>query len=821
MKTGRIPPTGFGRNTPEEDLKGCVWKAFFRRFEWRTLGKIDFCLYRPIIGQPGEFISLVWAEAKKGQADLLEALVQLVFTIGRERTFDRYQPPSLLAAFNSERIAFVPYEAVQAVFLQNDFNWNVAPSDHTTKEFRQLVGLVGESLQRGAMTFHFAKDEASLRPFIWSNLGNAADGVVRVEVDKNNFKFIYDRWVTCVKGTIGVDWDGLKAKGIIDGDFFLADLLSEDNLTLREKLFVLLRSDRYVLNRRVDESGLFSENLAYFTDGQAAHTAFWNRYARPPLEVYWDYMVDRRDLLVPPDIRERKGAFYTPQQWVELSQRYLAQELGENWQEEYTVWDPAAGTGNLLNGLTNKYNIWASTLDRQDVDVMRDRITNGSNLLESHVFQFDFLNDGFERLPKELKAIVDDPERRKKLVIYMNPPYAEATNARTKAGTGGNRPGVATQHQIRERYRAELGRASNELYAQFLIRIYMEMPGCIIGEFSMLKTLQGISFAQFRQTFQAKLKSIFLIPSSTFDNNSKGNPFAVGFKIWRTDKAQQLPRRIRADVYGIEGERLPDKLIFTTQTKPLLNRWLRSWLDGQNQRIGLLVTSGQDFQNLGIVRIQSQPAENHSVHYAITLCNLIPYAVYFAVRLCIKRTWLNNRDQFTEPKKGWRRDVEFQNDCLAFCLLHHKNLIRADEGVNHWIPYTEHEVGAQEKFQSHFMTDFMAGRLWPNRRVCEGLFDDQHCIVPREALAFSAEAQALLDAGRALWRYYHAQPKANPNASLYDIRQHFQGADARGNMNPTSTDTTYNALNDARKEALEALAVKLAPKVYEHGFLEE
>ena len=242
----------------------------------------------------------------------------------------------------------------------------------------------------------------------------------------------------------------------------------------------------------------------------------------------------------------------------------------------------------------------------------------------------------------------------------------------------------------------------------------------------------------------------------------------------------------------------------------------------KNSSLGLLTTRGQDSQNQGIVRIQHLPS--NGTGHAITLCNLIPYAVYFAVRLCIKRTWLNNRDQFTEPKKGWRRDVEFQNDCLAFCLLHHKNLIRADEGVNHWIPYTEHEVGAKEKFQSHFMTDFMAGRLWPNRRVCEGLFDDQHCIVPREALAFSAEAQALLDAGRALWRYYHAQPKANPNASLYDIRQHFQGADARGNMNPTSTDTTYNALNDARKEALEALealAVKLAPKVYEHGFLEE
>jgi hypothetical protein len=38
------------------------------------------------------------------------------------------------------------------------------------------------------------------------------------------------------------------------------------------------------------------------------------------------------------------------------------------------VWDCAAGTGNLLTGLTNKYNIWASTLDTQDVDVMYERI---------------------------------------------------------------------------------------------------------------------------------------------------------------------------------------------------------------------------------------------------------------------------------------------------------------------------------------------------------------------------------------------------------------------------------------------------------------
>ena len=54
----------------------------------------------------------------------------------------------------------------------------------------------------------------------------------------------------------------------------------------------------------------------------------------------------RRDLLVPQDVRERKGSFFTPKIWVEKSQQYLADVLGENWQDEYYIWDCCAGTGN-------------------------------------------------------------------------------------------------------------------------------------------------------------------------------------------------------------------------------------------------------------------------------------------------------------------------------------------------------------------------------------------------------------------------------------------------------------------------------------------
>jgi hypothetical protein len=131
-----------------------------------------------------------------------------------------------------------------------------------------------------------------------------------------------------VKPTIGIDWDEAKKSGIIDGDFYLADLLSADNKTLKEKLFVLLKTNYYELDRVVDTSGFFISKKAEFKDNQKAHSQFWKKYERPPREEFWDYIIERRDLLVPQDVRERKGSFFTPKIWVELSQKYIADVFG-------------------------------------------------------------------------------------------------------------------------------------------------------------------------------------------------------------------------------------------------------------------------------------------------------------------------------------------------------------------------------------------------------------------------------------------------------------------------------------------------------------
>jgi very-short-patch-repair endonuclease len=84
---------------------------------------------------------------------------------------------------------------------------------------------------------------------------------------------------------------------------------------------------------------------------------------------------------------------------------------------------------------------------------------------------------------------------------------------------------------------------------------------------------------------------------------------------------------------------------------------------------------------------------------------------------------------------------------------------------------------------------------------------------------FSHAAIAVFNAGRQLWRYYHAQPKCNVNASLYDIREFFQGRNEKGIMNNKSSDEKYNELIGNLRLALKDLARKIEPKVYEYGFL--
>ena len=204
------------------------------------------------------------------------------------------------------------------------------------------------------LLFNYENDQKELQLFIKRNFVSGKSKMSKVRINKTNFTAIFQKWLKEVMPTINVNWEKAKSQDIIPADFYLADILSKDNNYLRESLHVLLCSNHYVVDREIDDSGFFNSKSATFKDKQKAHIQFWNRYDRPPRREFWDDIENRRDLLVPQDIREIKGSFFTPAKWVSLSQDYLAMEFGENWQEEYYIWDCAAGTGNLLANLTNK-----------------------------------------------------------------------------------------------------------------------------------------------------------------------------------------------------------------------------------------------------------------------------------------------------------------------------------------------------------------------------------------------------------------------------------------------------------------------------------
>ena len=814
------------KNIPEEEIKNKVTRDFFQKFDCtRILGKIDFA-----VKLPNEEVYLLWAEAKQKPSNILVMLAQLVLTVGKARTFDEILPPLFLGCYDSEKIVFVPYSEIQDIFYQNDFNWNVAPSNPNTKEFKQVYAQVKKIVENDmpwkTWLFYFEEDERELRRFIRENFTYDADRGINplvrpLVIDKNNFIIIYSKWLETVRPTIAVKWEKAKARGIIDGDFYLADLLSADNKTLKEKLFVLLYSHYYEFDRVIDEDDIYNSKRAEFSDNQKAHTQFWAKYARPPHEDYWDYIVERRDLLVPQDVRERKGSFFTPGIWVELSQRYIAGVFGENWQEEYYVWDCAAGTGNLLTGLTDKYNIWASTLDRQDVDVMRDRIRNGANLLEDHVFQFDFLNDDFSKLPENLQKIINDPKKRNKLIIYINPPYAEAGNSKQRTGTGENKGKTATANATYSKYKHTIGKATNELFVQFLIRIYCEIPAAKIANFSKLKNLQSSNFSDFRKIFRAKLEKIFLVPADTFDNVN--GQFPIGFFVWDTKKNEEF-KQIQADIFDKNGNFDGTKMIYNFDDAKPLTLFTKTGSNGNTVKIGHFAARGNDFQNQNAVFIDNQEKEKTGggLHVTISDVNLIEVAISFAVRKVVKATWLNDRDQFLYPNEKWKTDREFQNDCLAYTLFN--NNIQSKYGINHWIPFTEYQVNAREKFDSNFMTGFIEGKAISNIIAEPVLFYGTDSKTGGDGYKpqvrkFSETAKNVFRAGKELWKYYHAQPYANVNASLYDIREHFQGRNEKGKMNNKSTDEQYNELIGNLRENLKALAAKIEPKVYEYEFL--
>ncbi|MGN8543418.1 hypothetical protein ACR9ND_07145 [Helicobacter pylori] len=883
-------------NLNEEPLKNQIKAEFFKDKKFLYSGdKIDFMLSYQ---HSNATLPILWGEAKRGDFDDLDkAFTQLLLTIGRHKLYTHHTPP-YLCAFNAFRMEFIAFnDTITSFFYKSDIDFSIPPSNHNTEGFKHALDAFKAMCKpHNKMVFDFKTQSQECKEFIKNHL-NSSHLHNKIQIDKNNFFTIYQKWLEIVKPTIDINWEAAKTKGILDADYYLADLLSDGDKTIIEKLRTILKSSHYKLNRGVNELGKMDFMEVGFTDNQQAHQEFWSVYERPPQLEFQASILERRDLLVPSDVRERKGAYFTPKIWVEKSQEYLAKALGQDYQEDYIIWDCAGGTGNLLRGLLNKANLYLSTLDHNDVAIVKDLAAkNHLKLLENHVFQFDFLNDDFysEKVPKSLQEILKDKEKLKKLIIYINPPYAEAGNKSKMSGTGEHKAKVARDNLICEKYKNELGKANNEVFAQFFMRIYKELNGVILASFSKLKNLQGSNFKKFREVFKAEFKGGFMVPADTFDN-VKGQ-FPIGFLVWDTssilpkenplnlggnskeekqnsnlildqdnlkynplkehfclldinapnrkmfpqsrtrtkgtDILQQPPltplHAVSLEIFDSFGGFLGSKKIYTHTIDKMLT--LADYLQKfqptkKDTTLGYLDPGRNSFQHQNLIHISiiDKSKQSHVKYFPIITPTILLVSIFFSVRHCIKATWQNDRDQFYAPcNDTWQDDNEFKNNALAFMLFHTQNRITTAQGTNHFIPFSENEVESKERYLSHALLDFLKGGI---KEEGDSLF--LNAKKENKPLKFSPSASKVFDAGREIYRYYHTQDFThtpyNANASLYDIKEFFQGRNAQGKLNSPAKakDEHYKQLYANLQDALKDLAKEIQPKVYEYGFLRE
>jgi len=801
-------------NMSEEAYKQAVANEVFLKLNYIPnygASKIDFV----IADKNNDEKHLFWAETKNKKTDIYAMLTQLLLTAKKTYQSGEITPPPLIGCFDPETFAFFNFADFIGLYNRGVADWGITPSNHSGAEFKKFQKIV-EATANPRSTFHVKTPEGveELKDYVKKNIGRDGEQLTLfegsgdgLEITLTNLQRIFNIWMDEVKPQIAVsenEWKDLQQNGVYPSDFFLADVYgdAETGNTEIAEMKVIFRNGEYRVGENIGAKSITPYD---FKDKHEAHRNFWGKYKRPPRSAKipdekitpYNEILERKDLLVPHDIMGQKGAFFTPPVLVEKAHEAIEAVLGKDWQKNYYVWDCACGTGNLLAGLTNRKNLFASTIDESDVRIIHE-ILKGL-IFKENAFQFDFLNDSFDKLPEKLRKIIESPEERGKLIVLINPPYTDSSANILK--TKGKKAG-SSDTRVKEQYSEKLEGAANELFMQFLIRIYCELGDCYIAEFSKLKLLFAPKFRTARRHFQAKLLSCFIVPAEMFDN-VEGN-FPIGFKIWDT-KIKEPFENIEAAVYNKKVEKERNKYILNYDGKELISPWMIKYNSDEN--IGSLNWTASDFQQQSLTSVENRIYKGHYTKVNISNTNLDKVCVFFAVRWAIKADWLNDRDQFLAPVTQ-DFDADFVNDCLIYTIFDGQNHISAEHGENHWIPFSEEQCGSEEEFQFDTVYTYLSERNIPE--------------------ALTAEARAVYNKALEIFRYYHerkgwgadGRSAYNCNAALYDIRAFFQGRNNKGKMNAKSPDAKYQGLIEGLREDIKILRVQnIAPKVYEYGFL--
>jgi hypothetical protein len=585
-----------------------------------------------------------------------------------------------------------------------------------------------------------------------------------------------------------------------------------------------------------------------------------------------------KDRLVEDDARRRQGAFFTPSLWVEEAHRELDRVLGAGWRKDCVVWDPAAGTGNLTRDKHDWGCLISSTAERPDVGAMVQHGWGGK-----HVFQYDFLNpdaespffeDGAQNvIPTAVDRMLREAAKAgKRLVWFMNPPYAEHSTAGTNSES---KAGVAKTGVNGTMLDGKMGLASRQLYAQFMFRCRQvaEQYGFknyTVALYSKPTFMSSGSYRPFREWWYAAhgYAGGFLFQASHFADVS--GAWGVSFTVWnngdKTDSKQDQPIRL-TDVRDFAVVTDGVKHVYNADDREA-SEWVRAPIKGVKGVDAPQMSSGLKVKSYGDKTFLPGALLNFNCHsnslmksgtdnYLTSMCStgnagvsVLPsnwrraVALYGARKL-VPDNWANDKDEYLAPDETLPGYDQWVNDCHIFAILDGANNCTAMRDVQYKGKEWRIKNNWFWRTRASALNDLDTIKTPALYRDCEQEPTKEPSVNPitgedetqpweatgdaymafllsSGAVTLSPDAAAVLEALDALWlkslphreAYYAGRPVTDKEPDLH-LTAWNAGSYQLKNLWRDLFPTEWAELKAAHK----ALAARLAEGVYTFGFL--
>lgn len=707
-------------------------------------------------------------------------------------------------------------------YTNKNFDWDLAPSSPCKK---LVAALADNNFVKNLHIYNFsvAEDEKNFIDEIKNKFAGQTELFLnRKIITENNFFPVFEYWQKLFGEYVE---NGRKSS-----EYFITDIeIGKTDFIFGRKSLIFRMSD-----------GSIIEKFLPIND----YKYFWDIYEKisNPREVI--SIRQKMDRMTEPRLRRFTGEFFTPINFANKAADYLSRVVGENWFKSgnFRLWDMCAGTGNLefaMPAESWKF-CYISTLNPDDANYCKKIYPDAT------VFQYDYLNDDVEKffgkqenifegvkLPEKLYRDLQNPDL--KWIIFINPPYAMATNNQKKILQ--NKSGVSMT-KIRDLMTADnLGKSSQELFSQFIYRISKEFKNknAWLGIFSTLKYVNAEADQIVREKFfQYKFESGFTFSSKNFDGCN--GQFPVGFLIWNlAEKISLDKQKIILDVFNSDVEKIATKSFSSNDKKFFLNKWfqrpknikkfppMKSGLNfgfenqgrvdrvAENFLAGFMI-KGNDFLNQNSIAILSGPYASHA-GYSITEKNFEKSMIIHAVRRIPKATWLNDRDQFMQPLK--KISAEFISDCVIWSLFSNSNQTVSLRNVeyegeiyrmkNNLYPFKIAEVSLWENSSPDIKLQIAIER--EDRFAAEWIFNNKK--------NFSAESLRVLNCGREIYKDFYKN-FAELNIAKWKIFDWDAGW-YQVRMSLKEIDYDFEKFSAEFKK----LGEKILPQIYELGFLRD